>query len=358
MIEISHLRKEFAEGTPLKDINVTINDGDVVALIGPSGTGKSTLLRCINLLERPTSGSIVVDGTEILDPSLDVSWLRRRVGMVFQSFNLFGHLTALENVMVPQADVLGRTRQEAYDRAMPLLAKVGLSGHALKYPDELSGGQRQRVAIARALAMDPTTLLLDEPTSALDPTMVGEVEAVVRDLAADGTTMVIVTHELSFAAAVSTRTVFLDAGVVVEDGPTAEVFASPAHEATRRFIRNVRVLEIDIADAGFDYLGATTTIAAWCARNLVPHRLAHRLQLAFEELMQQVLAPRLAAGAQRFCAEYSPKEERVGVTATYRGEPVDAGALSDDLSFRLLSRLSPDLSFGEADGARTVTLSL
>ena len=357
MIEISHLRKEFPEGVPLKDISVTIEDGDVVALIGPSGTGKSTLLRCINLLERPTSGSIVVDGTEILDPSLDVTWLRKRVGMVFQSFNLFAHLTAVENVMRPQIDVLRRSRQEAYDKAMALLDKVGLKGHALKYPDELSGGQRQRVAIARALAMDPKTILLDEPTSALDPTMVGEVEAVIRDLAADGTTMVIVTHELSFAAAVSTRVLFLEDGYVVEDGPTEEVFEHPKHEATRRFIKKVKTLRIEI-DEGFDYLGASTDIAAYCSKNLIPRKMTHHLQLVFEELMEQVLASRLASGTEHFSAEYSAADERIDVSASYQGDAIDVDALTGDLSYTLLCRLAPDIAFDDHDETHSVTLSI
>ena len=181
MIEIEHLKKEYENVTPLEDVNVTINEGDIISVIGPSGTGKSTLLRCINLLETPTSGTIRVDGEEITAPKYDISSIRKKMGMVFQSFNLFGHMTVIENVMIPPMDLLGKSKQEAYDEGMKLLRMVGLAQKALNYPDELSGGQKQRVAIARTLAMDPEIILFDEPTSALDPTMVGEVQAVIHD---------------------------------------------------------------------------------------------------------------------------------------------------------------------------------
>jgi polar amino acid transport system ATP-binding protein len=194
MIKLEHVRKSYptptgAGITPLKDVNAEIRDGEVISVIGPSGTGKSTLIRCINLLERPDSGKIYVGGEEITSRKCDVRAVRRKIGMVFQSFNLFGHLTAIENVMLSPVKLKGMSRQEAYDNGMRLLRQVGLADKALNYPDELSGGQKQRVAIARALAMDPDTILLDEPTSALDPTMVGEVQAVIRDLAGTGKTM-------------------------------------------------------------------------------------------------------------------------------------------------------------------------
>ncbi|MBQ9633007.1 MAG: amino acid ABC transporter ATP-binding protein, partial [Lachnospiraceae bacterium] len=181
MIELRHLRKQFDNAIPLKDVSVTINDGDVISIIGPSGTGKSTLIRSINLLEKPTGGQIFLDGEEITAPGYDVGKARRKMGMVFQSFNLFGHLTIIENLMLAPMDLLGKSKQEAYDKGVELLRRVGVAEKALNYPDELSGGQKQRVAIARTLAMDPDIILLDEPTSALDPTMVAEVQAVIRD---------------------------------------------------------------------------------------------------------------------------------------------------------------------------------
>ena len=199
MIEIKHLRKEYDTVTPIEDLSVTVNDGDVISLIGPSGTGKSTLLRCINMLETPTSGHIWIDDTEITDPNCDLDMVRRRMGMVFQSFNLFGHMTVIENIMFSPITLLDKPKQEAYDEGMKLLRMVGLAQKAMNYPDELSGGQKQRIAIARTLAMDPEIILFDEPTSALDPTMVGEVQAVIRDLSTTGKTLMIVTHEMDFA---------------------------------------------------------------------------------------------------------------------------------------------------------------
>ena len=212
MIELRHLKKIYENAEPLKDVSVTINDGDVIAVIGPSGTGKSTLIRCINLLEKPTGGQIFLNGEEITAKGYDVRKARRKMGMVFQSFNLFGHLTVIENLMVPPMDLLGKSRQEAYEKGVELLRRVGLADKALNYPDELSGGQQQRVAIARTLAMDPEIILLAEPPSALDPTMVSEVQAVIRDLSRSGKTMMIVTHEMNFARAISNRVFYMDEG--------------------------------------------------------------------------------------------------------------------------------------------------
>ena len=219
MIELRHLKKIYENAEPLKDVSVTINDGDVIAVIGPSGTGKSTLIRCINLLEKPTSGQVFLNGEEITAKGYDVRKARQKMGMVFQSFNLFGHLTVIENLMTPPMDLLGKSRQEAYDTAVELLRRVGLADKALNYPDELSGGQQQRVAIARTLAMDPEIILLDEPTSALDPTMVSEVQAVIRDLSRSGKTMMIVTHEMNFARAIASRVFYID-----EDGSFKDVY--------------------------------------------------------------------------------------------------------------------------------------
>ena len=238
MIRIEHLKKEYPNVTPLQDVSVEIRDGDVISVIGPSGTGKSTLLRCINQLEKPTSGRIWVDDLEITDPGCNINKVRLKMGMVFQNFNLFGHRTVIENIMLAPMDLLGRSKQEAYDTGMRLLRTVGLAEKALNYPDELSGGQKQRIAIARTLAMDPAVILLDEPTSALDPTMVGEVQAVIRDLAKSGKTMMIVTHEMSFARAVSNRVIFMDGGYIIEEGDPEAVFGDPRQERTRQFLQN------------------------------------------------------------------------------------------------------------------------
>ena len=236
MIELRHLRKEYEDITPLEDVNVTINSGDVISVIGPSGTGKSTLLRCINMLEPPTSGEIIVDGQVINDGSCDLNEIRKKMGMVFQSFNLFNNMTVLENCMVGQIKVLKRNKEEARAAAMKYLDKVGMAPYINAKPRQISGGQKQRVAIARALAMNPEMLLFDEPTSALDPEMVGEVLTVMKELAQEGMTMLVVTHEMAFARDVSTHVVYMADGVICEQGAPDEMFGHPQKQETQDFL--------------------------------------------------------------------------------------------------------------------------
>ncbi|MGW3726721.1 amino acid ABC transporter ATP-binding protein [Streptomyces sp. NPDC000851] len=235
-IEIRELHKSFGDNEVLRGIDLEIGQGEVVCVIGPSGSGKSTLLRCVNLLEEPTKGQVFVGGTEVTDPDVDIDAVRRRIGMVFQQFNLFPHLTVTENLALPQRRVLGRGKAEAARVAAGNLERVGLSEKATAYPSSLSGGQQQRVAIARALAMGPEVMLFDEPTSALDPELVGDVLAVMRMLANEGMTMMVVTHEMTFAREVADRVVFMDGGVIVEDGTPDQVIAHPRHERTRHFL--------------------------------------------------------------------------------------------------------------------------
>ncbi|MEV0318104.1 amino acid ABC transporter ATP-binding protein [Streptomyces sp. NPDC050658] len=247
-IEVRELHKSFGDLEVLKGIDLTVGRGDVVCVIGPSGSGKSTLLRCVNLLEEPTSGTVTVAGTEVTDPDVDIDRVRRRIGMVFQSFNLFPHLTALENLTIAQRRVLRRGKEEAESVARAHLARVGLVDKERSYPAQLSGGQQQRVAIARALSMDPELMLFDEPTSALDPELVGDVLAVMRSLAQEGMTMLVVTHEMSFAREVADRVVFMDDGVIVEEGTPERVVGDPQHERTRTFL--ARVLDPAAAQMG------------------------------------------------------------------------------------------------------------
>jgi len=238
-VEIRNLHKSFGDLEVLRGIDFSVESGQVVCIIGPSGSGKSTLLRCVNLLEQPTSGQVFVDGIELTDPDVDIDAARRRIGMVFQQFNLFPHLTVMRNITIAQERVLKRSRAEAERIATENLKKVGLLEKAKAYPAQLSGGQQQRVAIARALAMNLSLMLFDEPTSALDPELVGEVLSVMRQLAQDGMTMLVVTHEMSFAREVADRVVFMDHGVIVEDGPPEQVIGNPKHERTREFLRRV-----------------------------------------------------------------------------------------------------------------------
>ncbi len=236
IIEVKHLSKTFGKNLVLRDVDFTVAKGDVTCIIGASGSGKSTLLRCINLLETPSSGEVLFHGKSILGGHVKASEYRSKVGMVFQSFNLFNNMTVLENCMVGQRKVLGRKEDEAREKAMHFLEKVGMAPYIKAKPRQLSGGQKQRVAIARALAMEPEVLLFDEPTSALDPQMVGEVLSVMRALAAEGLTMIVVTHEMAFARDVSTRVVYMAEGVICEEGAPADIFEHPQKESTKEFL--------------------------------------------------------------------------------------------------------------------------
>ena len=235
MIRTRNLRKYFGSNHVLRGIDLTIEDGEVLVIVGSSGSGKSTLLRCLNLLEKPTYGSVFVDDVDITQPHVNINKIRQRIGMVFQQFNLFPNMTVLDNIKLAPKKLRKVSDRKANRRAKELLEQVGLANKASEYPQHLSGGQRQRVAIARALAMEPEVMLFDEPTSALDPEMIGEVLDVMRDLAKQGMTMVIVTHEMSFACEVGTRMIFLDKGDIIEDGPPKQVMDHPKTERARQF---------------------------------------------------------------------------------------------------------------------------
>ena len=236
ILQVKHLSKSFGKQEVLRDIVFAVSSGDVISIVGSSGSGKSTLLRCINLLETPTSGEILFHGTNVAGRGVNATAYRAKVGMVFQSFNLFNNMTVLENCIVGQVKVLKRNKEEARERAMTFLGKVGMAPYINARPRQISGGQKQRVAIARALAMDPELLLFDEPTSALDPEMVGEVLSVMRDIASDGMTMLVVTHEMAFARDVSNRVVFMADGVICEQGTPDQIFTAPQQQRTRDFL--------------------------------------------------------------------------------------------------------------------------
>jgi polar amino acid transport system ATP-binding protein len=239
VIKIENLHKSFGNNEVLKGISKEIKKGEVVAIIGPSGSGKSTFLRCINLLEIPTKGDIFVEGENLTDKKTNIDKIRQRVGMVFQHFNLFPHKTVIENLTLAPMKLKGKSSTEATEKALELLRKVGLENKALEYPNRLSGGQKQRIAIARALAMEPHVMLFDEPTSALDPEMVREVLDVMRNLVAEGMTMLIVTHEMGFARSVASRVFFMDHGTILEDRAPKDLFDNPQHERTREFLDKV-----------------------------------------------------------------------------------------------------------------------
>lgn len=344
MITIRGLRKEYPNVTPLQNVNAEINKGDVISVIGPSGTGKSTLLRCINRLETPTSGEILVDGVDICDRKADLPKLRRKMGMVFQSFNLFGHMNIIDNLMCAPMDLLGRSKKEAYDRGMELLQTVGLSAKAENYPDELSGGQKQRVAIARALAMDPEILLFDEPTSALDPTMVGEVLSVIKRLADEGLTMLIVTHEMNFAKNVSNRIFYMDEGAIYEDGTPQQVFDNPVKEKTRRFIRQLKVLSEVIDKTGFDFPAINSSLELFGRKQMMSQKQIYIMQLVFEELVMQKLVHEKNIGEIRMDVEYSEKEGTVDMIFGYGGGKFDPLGDEKDLTVITLKGVTSSIS--------------
>ncbi len=242
VVRIENLHKRYGDNEVLKGVSLEVDKGEVVVIIGPSGTGKSTLLRCVNLLSRPDSGRVWVEDEEVTAPHVDINKIRAKVGMVFQDFNLFAHLTALKNVMAGPVWVKKMPKEEARELAMEELRRVGLEEKADAYPGQLSGGQKQRVAIARALAMNPTVMLFDEPTSALDPELIGEVLAVMKDLAREHMTMLVVTHEMGFAKEVSNRIIFMEKGVIVEEGPPDQLFYAPKQERTRQFLGKITEL--------------------------------------------------------------------------------------------------------------------
>lgn len=291
MIEIRNLKKAFTltDGTPLQvlnGINCTIHKGEVISIIGPSGTGKSTLLRCINGIERATSGEIIFQGQNILSPDTNLNRVRQKMGMVFQSFNLFEHLTILENVTVGPIKLLGIPKAEAEQQGMELLRSVGMADKANSLPASLSGGQKQRAAIARCLSMKPDCILFDEPTSALDPTMVSEVLSVIRRLAAKGMTMIIVTHEMRFARDVSSRIIFLSHGVIQEDGTPEQIFSNPQNDEMRMFIQHTQRLRYDLPNIDSDIYQLYSNINSFCMRFSLQH-LSFSLQLVLEELLME-----------------------------------------------------------------------
>lgn len=346
MIRIEHLKKAYEVATPLQDVNVTINKGDVISVIGPSGTGKSTLIRCINRLEEPTAGRIFIDDEEITDPKCNLSKLRQKMGMVFQSFNLFDNLSVIENIMAAPMDLLKIPREQAYEEAMELLRKVNLAGKADSFPDELSGGQKQRVAIARTIAMHPEIILFDEPTSALDPTSIGEVLAVIKNLAKQGMTMIIVTHEMQFAKDVCNRVFYMDQGGIYEDGPPEQIFDNPQKERTRAFIKRLKTVSTEITTKDFDFLGFNSTIEKFGVENKIAPKTVMAMEHIVEEIVMANLLPRMEEKFRiSVQLEYSDSTETSSITISYSGEEYNVLENGDELSLAIVDKYSSDMVY-------------
>jgi polar amino acid transport system ATP-binding protein len=360
MIRVEHLSKHYGDVCVLKDVTAEIRRGEVVSIIGPSGAGKSTFLRCLNLLEQPSGGSIHVDGIDILDRKTPIARVRQRTNMVFQSFNLFAHLTALENLTIGPVRLKGALKAAADAKAMDLLRLVGLAEKADRYPHELSGGQQQRVAIARCLAMDPEIILFDEPTSALDPTMVSEVLHVMRQLARNGMTMAVVTHKMEFARDVSNRIFYMDEGVIYEEGTPAQIFDNPRRERTRSFVNRIRGYRHRIGSPDFDRYAMYAELEAFCERHIVPRTTRHNLMLAIEELLE-IYKPDIREAPVNLEVAYSEKTGSLELSFERSGEwpyPLAAERQPDGLGLRIINGVTEDIAYRAGEGKSRLILRI
>lgn len=350
MIEIKNLTKVFtqADGSQtqvLDGINCKISKGEIVSIIGPSGTGKSTLLRCINGIEHATSGEIIFQGEDILSPSTNINKVRQRMGMVFQNFNLFEHLTILENVTIGPTKLLGMNKSDAEKQGMQLLRSVGMADKANSYPASLSGGQKQRVAIARCLSMKPDCILFDEPTSALDPTMVSEVLGVIRKLASQGMTMIIVTHEMRFARDVSSRIIFLSQGKIQEDGTPQQIFYHPQNEETRMFIQHTQRLHYDLLDENADVYQLHSEITDFCMKHSLQYQ-CFNLQLIIEELLMETAIDSRPASIDLL---YSEEDGKLQLQIRLKNTRTSVLEMMEECSKRIVTNLCSDIKENVTD---------
>lgn len=362
MITVKHLSKTFTDGgspfTVLRDVNCEIEKGEVISIIGPSGTGKSTFLRCLNGLETPTSGEVIVDGLNIFDKKTDINKVRQKLGMVFQSFNLFDHLSILDNVTLGPIKLLNMSKQDAEMQAIELLRMVGLAEKAKAMPRELSGGQKQRVAIARCLSMKPEIILFDEPTSALDPTMVSEVLSVIRQLARQGMTMAIVTHEMKFARDVSSRIFFMYDGIIYEDASPDQIFDNPQKPVTKAFINRIRSLSFDIVSKDYDLYRMNGQIENFCMKYSLDKKYI-TLQLLLEEMLTNVIP---FVGPIHAEINYSEKDYSIGytfdVTAESKVDTILNADTADELSLMIIKGMCSEVTEEKTETGMRVALKL
>ncbi|MBI5818161.1 MAG: amino acid ABC transporter ATP-binding protein [Verrucomicrobia bacterium] len=357
MIQVRNLSKHFGNLVVLKDVSADIRKGEVISVIGPSGTGKSTFLRCLNLLETPTGGSIEIDGIPLLAKGTHVPKVRQKMGMVFQSFNLYQHLTVLENLTIGPIKLQGRKKADAQQKGMALLKLVGLAEKAHSFPDEISGGQKQRVAIARCMAMEPEILLFDEPTSALDPTMVSEVLAVIRRLAREGMTMVIVTHEMEFARTISSRVFYMDEGLIYEEGTPAQIFDHPQKAKTRAFIHRIRSFERRIISPDYDLYAVQAEMGTFCEKHMLPKEVtAHVIHIT-----EEVLTLQRDFTDIRLSLSYSEKDGSLRLGCKSAGapyNPLDEAREEDEIAVRLIKGLCSASEYRLEEGMNVLTLKM
>ena len=357
MIQVRNLSKHFGDLVVLKDISADIHKGEIISIIGPSGTGKSTFLRCLNLLDTPSGGTIHIDGTPLLDRRTNVTKVRQKMGMVFQSFNLYAHLSVMENLTLGPVKLLGKKRSQADQKAIELLQLVGLAEKAQAFPDELSGGQKQRVAIARCMAMEPQILLFDEPTSALDPTMVSEVLAVIRTLAREGMTMVIVTHEMEFARNLSSRVFYMDEGLIYEEGTPQQIFEHPQREKTKAFINRIRSFRYRITSRNYDLYAMQGAMELFCDKHMLPKKVTgYVLHMAEEVLLLQQDFSDIQVELS-----YSEKDGSVEMVCVSGGAPInplEEGVAEDDIGTRLIRARCRSVDFSHENGKNTLMLKI
>ncbi len=356
LYKVEHLSKRYENVEPIKDINCEIHRGEVITIIGPSGTGKSTFLNLLNQLETADGGDISFKGESILADGYNLNELRQNVVMVFQAFFLFSHLTIVENIMLAQTELLKRSREDAFVYSMDALKQVGLASKAMNYPNELSGGQQQRVAIARGIVMNPEIILFDEPTSALDPTTIGEVLTVIRKLARKGMTMVIVTHEMSFARDVSDRIFYVDEGIIYEEGTPTEIFQNPTKEKTRQFIGHLKVLDIEIKGAIFDLGGAVTQIEDFGYRHMLERTTISKLNVITEELGAIILVDKYQEETDaKMTFSYKEETGTMDIKVTFKGEKFNPLTEGDPVSVSIIKRAVGDLEYRYEDGLGVIT---
>lgn len=364
MIKVENLSKSFGSLEVLRDVNVEIKKGECIAIIGPSGAGKSVFLYCLNALEPHDSGSITIDGVNISGKNTDINKIREKMGMVYQNFHLFSHLNILENIILAPIKVKRMSRQAAVDKADKLLKMVSLVDKKYSYPDELSGGQKQRIAIVRAIAMDPEIVLFDEPTSALDPTMVGEVLAVIRDLAKQGFTMLIVTHEMNFAKEIAHRVLFMDEKGIYESGSPDGIFNNPQRAKTIAFVKKLKTFNYNVDSFNFDLIGMCAQLEVFCGKYNIEGKKVNSLNLALEELTTYILQhgyEKQQTPNIDIMVEYGDIDKKIEIEIVHNGKNINPfenilftadgkASDTDDLGIFMVKRMSKDIDFKNENG--------